>query len=631
MTTPIRTTRRAASRRREAAKGFTLIEMLVAVIAVSLLTVGIVQVFRATTRTVAAGRKLSNILTYSNILERQLRDDIASMSRQGVLVIRNSEVGGIQTFRGDTRTRNRRIDELVFFAEGKFTTAREPVNPSVNAEAAAARIYYGHGLRQEPTTTTFQTPPSLTDDNSAAPFFGSGVNQFASDWILSRHVTLLAPARTSVAYIEDPNNPGTYIEPPNANLNDSAIQIGQQPAVPHIFRAVAEAIDIGGAQSIRDADLIGGQKPNFESGLVDIAACSIADIRTYLLSAIDPNNVPNRPAPLRGVPEATVGGDANRVNTVLQNVKDKLRDLFPADVSQNRRIRVEPAPLNPLGVGFSNPVDEAQREARRTDQRMLASHAFIPHCTSFIVEWSFGTSISATSAAASRVPAEQWNQLRWYGLSRSVTGPGGVATDVQPYLADYASGLPAALFFKTVKPVVSTDTPPRPLTVRYVPSPRLFEDNLANGAFSYFGLVDPTWPPEEMTADVPQLPDPSQPPPTPKDMVLTPGAEFFNFDFVDLTDPLSAADPEVAQRATVDSTQIRGNPSEYFGLARDVNFNGAYEPNIGERLNYPATLPWKWPRLLRITVTLADPIDPSFERTFQYVFDLPPDPTAERN
>jgi len=65
-------------------------------------------------------------------------------------------------------------------------------------------------------------------------------------------------------------------------------------------------------------------------------------------------------------------------------------------------------------------------------------------------------------------------------------------------------------------------------------------------------------------------------------------------------------------------------------LARDVNFNGAYEPQLGEVLNVPETLPWKWPKLLRVTVTIADPIDPSFERTFQFIYDLPSEPSAQR-
>ena len=628
MKTSAHLTRRASARQRGAFKGFTLIEMLVAVIAVSLLTVGIVQVFRATTRTVAAGRKISNILTYSNILERQLREDIDRMSRQGVLVIRHANAGipgapgtpnvGVQVFRGDTKARARRVDELVFFAEGRFTSVRDPVNPNVTAKAAAARIYYGHGLRQDPSAS-FATPPSLTDDNSTAPNFGNGVNQFASDWILARHVTLLAPPRPINLRIQDPANPTNFITL-QGDDRDSAIQIGQQPAAPHVFLGVSVATNVGGAASLRSGEL-GGQRPNFASGLVDIASCSLADIRTFTLSPLDARLPGSSDAPLRGAPEAKVGGSAAEIDQGLQRVRTKLVDLLPAQSFANRRIRVEPAPPNPLGIGFPTAITDVQR----TDQRVLASHAFIPHCTEFIVEWSFGQSISSSSFVSTAIAPDQVNQLRWYGMTRTVNGAGGQPSEVLPYDSDYASGISTALFFKTVTPVISTGTAPtgaRPLTVRYFPDYRMFEANAGatDESYSFFGLLDPTWPPEEMTFRAPAT--------QPTNAVLMrfiPNNVPFNF--VDLSDPNAEVDgAEFTGAATPVTT-----PDPYAILSRDVNFNGAYEPSIGERLNYPATLPWKWPRLLRITVTLADPIDPTFERTFQYIFDLPPDPTAERN
>jgi hypothetical protein len=35
------------------------------------------------------------------------------------------------------------------------------------------------------------------------------------------------------------------------------------------------------------------------------------------------------------------------------------------------------------------------------------------------------------------------------------------------------------------------------------------------------------------------------------------------------------------------------------------------------------TLEWPWPKMIRITMSLADPRDPSVEQTFQFVFDVP--------
>src|SRR5205823_3353148 len=36
------------------------------------------------------------------------------------------------------------------------------------------------------------------------------------------------------------------------------------------------------------------------------------------------------------------------------------------------------------------PLQQLQRAEARADQLMLASSVFVPHCSEFIVEWSFG-------------------------------------------------------------------------------------------------------------------------------------------------------------------------------------------------------------------------------------------------
>jgi hypothetical protein len=35
------------------------------------------------------------------------------------------------------------------------------------------------------------------------------------------------------------------------------------------------------------------------------------------------------------------------------------------------------------------------------------------------------------------------------------------------------------------------------------------------------------------------------------------------------------------------------------------------------------TIPWVWPKLIRVTIRIADERDPTQEETFQYVFELP--------
>jgi hypothetical protein len=39
--------------------------------------------------------------------------------------------------------------------------------------------------------------------------------------------------------------------------------------------------------------------------------------------------------------------------------------------------------------------------------------------------------------------------------------------------------------------------------------------------------------------------------------------------------------------------------------------------------NQPALMPVPWPKLVRITISLADPADPETEQTYQFVFQVP--------
>src|SRR5690606_34179786 len=119
---------------------FTLVELLVAVGAVALIAVGLAAVFGSVGDTVTGGRSVSGFTAYASLLERQLRDDIAKMSRDGFLVIVNQEAEGgaeIELYPGQPQARGgrvlshqqrpRRIDEMLFFRTGEFVSGREPL------------------------------------------------------------------------------------------------------------------------------------------------------------------------------------------------------------------------------------------------------------------------------------------------------------------------------------------------------------------------------------------------------------------------------------------------------------------------------------------------------------------------
>jgi prepilin-type N-terminal cleavage/methylation domain-containing protein len=650
------TNERKGSDGAKARGGFTLMEMLIAVAAVALLTVGIVQIFRVTTKTVATGRRVSNVLTYANLLERQLRDDISKMSRRGFLVIRNELAdgtgGGVRRFQGDTIVRPRRVDELQFFAEGRFVSGRNPVNPSLVATAPAARIWWGHGLKGDPQQALTQPQiggvNSLRDPNQTTYFGEPGVNEFASNWNLARHVTLLAPpSNTSKRVAEVNSNPVRYIaERPEER--DSIGQIAQQPAAPSIFKTVNQQTRLRNVQTLRDADL-NGEPPEFSSGMIDIAAMDLATVRSFINDAPDysqlSNNLPFRSDTLLGLG----GTDAEGLQQ-LSRMWTAMVDSLPAASDARRRMRVEDSAPNPLGIGV-NASSDAQRDALRADQHMLASQGIVPHCTEFIVEWSYGEQVPPDSGAATFVGPGEVGRVKWFGLPRvaAAQASSGASSSVEPY-PDYVvqrtqGVVQSALFFRTSTPVaaITNESTPRTipldLTVRYFPFVQMSQPPSADPRvqYSFFGFNDPLWPPADVLKATPNTQ-----PTTPVTNYSLPESSplgLWRLDFVDtesrssqedganLTAGLRVGDPvQVSSSTFIGTARLDNVPL----LARDVNFNGAYEPQLGEVLNVPETLPWKWPKLLRVTVTIADPIDPSFERTFQFIYDLPSEPTAQR-
>jgi len=116
--------------------GFTLIELIVAIGAVAILAVGIASIFGAVGKTVAGGRRVSNLNEFASLIERQMRTDFQAMTRDGVLLIRHEEANegnAVLLHPDDIAPRVRRTDQIIFFRHGEFSTTRAPVVPGFNA------------------------------------------------------------------------------------------------------------------------------------------------------------------------------------------------------------------------------------------------------------------------------------------------------------------------------------------------------------------------------------------------------------------------------------------------------------------------------------------------------------------
>ena len=76
--------------------------------------------------------------------------------------------------------------------------------------------------------------------------------------------------------------------------------------------------------------------------------------------------------------------------------------------------------------------------------------------------------------------------------------------------------------------------------------------------------------------------------------------------------PTSAVDPNLEQDPNVPLYSFFGYLDPTF---KPTVVNGAQVD--------PDTLEWPWPKLLRFTIGLTDPADPTFEQTYQFIVEVP--------
>jgi type II secretory pathway pseudopilin PulG len=630
--------------------GFTIVEMLMVVAIMALLTVGIAQVFRVTGETVKAGKRISNLNSYAAMVEQQIRADFRNLTRDGFMTIRHRTAGGtapdfynenISLAPGDPTPRRRRVDEIVFFVTGDFTTQRDPIFPSRQAKATQARIYIGHGHRKDPAAATYYDRLSLDDPNNTneTPKFGQpGPNRYAADWTLLHHVALLSPPRSTVPVLlpsglVEPNPIYTGGDPntaPGEDL-DSRIQIALQPAASSIFRYLARVMPssthprFGNAFVVRDES--GPQRPQFSSGIVDICATDLTEIRAILLDAqrldnrgpTDPPFSLNDDLPggfLSGPDDRAPGSffysdiAANVANSTTRVMQQWMREAFPANSDAGERMRYELTPPNYLGnLGTTNGA-VYDKDYYRVDQGMLTASNFVPGCTEFIVEWSFGKAYPAGD------PQGRDGQLIWHGLARpaGVTPTGQPAYAALPYGDVANSG--ADLFLMPYRRNNGT--------TGYWPP--LFTEDISSGSTPSFPVNRALLTTNQINV-IRQVANPFGP--APANIV-----EYSYFGYVDPTYRLRSAWTDLDNDGVFDAgeafedTDADGNRD---ATDEPILGNGDmwFDPSVAGEVpdpNEPGTIPAPWPRLIRITLSLADPADPLREQSFQFVVEVPEGP-----
>ncbi|TVQ62712.1 MAG: prepilin-type N-terminal cleavage/methylation domain-containing protein [Phycisphaerales bacterium] len=723
---------RARARRR----AFTLTEVLVALGAVAVISVGIAAVFQAVGETITRGNRVSGFTNAATRFEQQIRADLGGVTRNGFLVIRHEliapankrfqdytpqELARLPALNeDDSNLRPRRADELLFFANGRFRSSRLVPNPRMGAESNAAMIYYGHGVRypndllnvtpnaenlpnlqhaipQIAASVDAQQEPRLRLGGDVTEDRGErGPNEFAGDWTLLRHVTVLRnPGETLTLDLSTAPGQTIYGFPYGNNLEnslrfqDTRVQIGGVPATPSVFNHYPFVFDqtqpdltqlpARPLQPPRTAALAlryysGVQRPSIPimsvqnqttryhgptiaTGLIDVAGTDLAQIRRVVLGApaepggalldamqdvvsrtgaqnvlgtsmalFDAYGVRNRF--VQGVGEPFVSptpDDYFGTTTELRRMQLWMLDALPGDAlraigrtpaalptgtgpdagvnyRQTRaRMRYElspPAYFDMLNAWDSGtlPVDwpqnADQREFRIADQLMLASSVFLPRCTEFIVEWSFGNTWPQNGGGSPSEQGLRAGDFIWHGLYRR----GDANFDGNIANTEFLAG-PYPVFLGKNAGVEG-----------------------AQYGLSWGGAANQFWP---VTSELIHL-DRNLP-------LLNNNAAIENIRVLEsvfgYTDPtfLVAFQGDSAGLTAASNNRNRQlqNASGVPEYSTDVNARFRGPPAIPETsAGAPSSIPWAWPQLLRFTVTLADANDPRIEETFQFVVDL---------
>ena len=381
-------------------RGFTLAELLVAVAIFVLIIIAVAQVFSAASTISGVGDSTNDLLQDSVAIERQIRDDIERLSRNGFLAIHsvavpndiNVALTGKLLDPGRPQEAPIRADQLVFFGEGNFPSSTLQLmddnndNPNavntdptqVTIAGTAARIYYGHAFQMPsskdadlPTSSSVQytydpspdavMSPWMTGDiakvrtkhargsennNEAYSYNAAGLadatQPAATDWILARQAIILAD--------DDEDEPNS----------DQKAQLGNHRAAFSIFKDQTAA----------------GVSPQVRDGRHDIAATELPEIRTIVTE--DPQT--------------------GRQRSLL----DQQRFIRDQAVYWPRAERKPPS---------TNSLDQA-----------LSNHVLTGGCSEFIVEWTYedltGSAQEVNNGSVLRGPRQPADRpIRWFGLS----------------------------------------------------------------------------------------------------------------------------------------------------------------------------------------------------------------------
>lgn len=394
--------------------GFTLTELMIAVLVLIVIILATSRIFSAASRVASLGQATSDVLQDGATIERQLRQDIAALSHEGFFAIRCVQV------RNDARQDPSmiasavgapnaplinpllppdafiRADQLMFFTTGTESSQAFVASQGTNrkAQSNAACVYYGHAF-QLPAASA-KTQQMLQDGSLAADEYIDAEASFTN------------------------NDAGVY-----PWTFDPSLTGGSLP----IFKVDEDAVFVPGL----DADVQATQ-PNALQWLLARQAVLLADdggeVETYLDQGASAQTLwePAPPANPSALPIRNGRRDA--VATQMNDIRDYILALenpavptsFPDwDLQRNR-----------IGHAMSYPRAERIAPTMRRGDQALTNSVLGSACSAFRIDWTYADGVGNRTNGNGQPfvgmvvpPGEQ----PWFGLDErfpdSLTSPIG--------------------------------------------------------------------------------------------------------------------------------------------------------------------------------------------------------------
>lgn len=419
-------------------RAFTLTEMMVAVAVLIVVIVAVSRIFATASQVTGLGTAASDILQETGAIERQLRDDLAKITPEGILGIRcvavrnDLNVGAGRGLLNPALPADGwvRCDQIFFFANGveSIQTYRQGAGLNRRGQGTVSRVYYGHAFQLP------QSHPAAPEGNDVMAFDPAVVpgNAMVPWYVGSRDIvrTRFAASAGASDYQTTGFSNEDVSQPPArrwvlARQPVVLVDDGGEPTV-HLFASPAE----GGIRTARTID-----ENVVINGRVDGAATQLNDIRRFL--TVDPFTNAIRP-------------------WVASSGLDQ-RDVISSWMFYPRAERVAPS-------------------MHRVDQA-LTDHVLASACSSFIVDWTYpegavpgvqdtrdvGFRVGPSGTVYPGVQLDPALEQPWFGLDPDLNGnlpsygPRGVARLTQWMLDNPQSAAGRPIFPAIIETVDNSD------------------------------------------------------------------------------------------------------------------------------------------------------------------------------